>query len=123
VSLFGPYYPPELQRSVNHAERVAELLATPELSAGGEPWVLGRSEEIETYVAAVVADWKAASKTDREAAALIDSYLTALHQGMLAHLEIRQPRCCNTTDPEPEGIAAGEPTLQVVTEPLGYRNG
>ena len=98
VIVFGPHYPPALQRVVNHAERIADLLATPELSAGGEPWVVGRSEEIASYVGVVAADWRAGMTTEDAAAVTIGRYLVELHDGLSLHFGIRQPRCCNTTD-------------------------
>lgn len=98
MTVFGSHYPPALQRAVNHAERLAELLATPELASPDVPWVLGRAEEIAGLVEAVVADWRTGVDDEAEAAAAIDTYVAELHVGLRTHFGIVQPRCCNTTD-------------------------
>ena len=106
-SPFGPHYPSELQRAVNHAERLADLVATAELVSAEQPWALGRSEEIAGYVTLVVADWRAGTKTEAEAAGAVDSYVGELHDSMRRIFGIAQPRCCNTTSTADEGPFSG----------------
>lgn len=121
MDVFGRSYPPALQRSVNHGERLADLLSTPELVSDEEPWALGRPEEIASYIAIVVSDWGAHRKTEAEAAAAIDTYLRELHEGMRRIFGIQQPRCCNTTeglDEEPAFPTDQQRTAVVITEPL-----
>ncbi|HEY1692238.1 MAG TPA: hypothetical protein VGG39_08750 [Polyangiaceae bacterium] len=124
MSVYGPHYPHALQRAVNHAERLARLLSYPELVSADVPWVLGRAEEVESYVGAVVSDWLAGLKTEAGAVEAIDRYLGDLHEGLKVHFEIRQPPCCHMTeevDAEPFPGAENARTVPVVTEVLGER--
>jgi hypothetical protein len=76
---------------VKYAERLAQLLATPEPQSSAVPLVLGGSEEIESYVGAVLVDW--GRRSEAEAPAVIEAYLRDLHIAMQVQFEIPQPRC------------------------------
>jgi hypothetical protein len=50
MSTFGPFYPAALQETVNHAERLCEVLLAYELSPPSNEWAaawtVGRAEEV-----------------------------------------------------------------------------
>ncbi len=71
MSVFGPQYPPELQATVNHAERFAALLTEQEIrrlpsDEDGRAWVTGRGEEVEMTIGFIVADWRAGHRESGE---------------------------------------------------------
>lgn len=81
---FGPFYPPLLQPSVNHAERLAAVLDAAQREARTfcsstaaeerEPahvWLTGRTSEVEAFVAAVVDDWRRGIVSEEEASAAL----------------------------------------------------
>jgi hypothetical protein len=105
---FGPFYPPLLQPSVSHAERLAAVLEVAQSDArtlssstaldDREPaqvWLTGRTSEVEAFVAAVVDDWRRGIVSEEEASAALNSYVSRLHRGVRAHLTNgATPACC-----------------------------
>ncbi|HEY3822057.1 MAG TPA: hypothetical protein VGL81_33050 [Polyangiaceae bacterium] len=98
MNVFGPFYPPALQVVVNHAERLAELLVIHELAPPtqewAQAWMTGRADEIVRFVEDVAGLWQAGKLRDADAAAALDGYLTALHEGLATHLGCEAPSCC-----------------------------
>jgi hypothetical protein len=98
MSLFGPFYPPGLQASINHAERLARVLLQEESSrdrVGSVPeWLIGRAGELERFVEAVVDDWRAGHRPPESVAMAVDAYLGALHEGLAGRVGVRAPECC-----------------------------
>jgi len=98
VNVFGPFYPPALQALVNHAERLSELLAVHELAPPtqewAQVWMTGRADEVVRFVEHVVALWRGGKLKDADAAATLDGYLVALHEGLAKHLSCDAPSCC-----------------------------
>jgi hypothetical protein len=113
MSPFGPFYPPRLQDTVNHAERMCTVLQRAEEGAAraqGSPppaWLIGRAGELEQVVEAVVQRWRAGRHDADVAAATLDEHLEALHDGLAAWLGITAPLCCRgaaaTTETAPLG--------------------
>jgi hypothetical protein len=100
MSPFGPFYPPRLQASVNHAERLARVLLEEEArtveSRHVTAWLVGRADEVERFVEAVVQEWRAGERGPDAAAASLDGYLAALHEGLARRLGVTAPTCCGT---------------------------
>jgi len=95
---FGPFYPSELQAAVNHAERVAALIARVRASprdAEGAAWIAGRAEEIEAVVALVADEWTRAGISVATAARKIDVYVETLHRGLALHFPNASLACCS----------------------------
>ena len=100
MSPFGPFYPPRLQASVNHAERLYGILQEQEeLAAAARStvpaWLIGRAGELEQVVAATVQQWRAGRHRTESAAAALDEHLDALHDGLAAWLGLTSPLCCH----------------------------
>jgi hypothetical protein len=92
MSVFGPFYPADLQRTVNHAERFARAIAR---RADPAVWLVGRADEIEVFVADIVADWRARRLTSKRSAAIVDRYLLDLHRGFVVFArDAVPPPCC-----------------------------
>jgi hypothetical protein len=114
VSAFGPFYPPALQETVNHAERLADLLVAHELSPPmdewAQAWLLGRANEVAQYVEHVVASWRAGRIDGATAAGALEGYLAIVHDGMARHLPHAPRRCCvapdATTRPLPPSLGS-----------------
>ena len=98
MNVFGPFYPPALQAVVNHAERLAELLGVHELAPPtqewAQAWMTGRADEIVRFVEDVASLWREGKLRDADAAATLDGYLVALHEGLARHLRCKAPSCC-----------------------------
>jgi hypothetical protein len=98
MNVFGPFYPPALQAVINHAERLSELLGIHELAPPTQEWALawmtGRADEIVRFVEHVVALWREGTLKDADAAATLDGYLAAVHEGLATHLKCDAPSCC-----------------------------
>ncbi|HEX3346461.1 MAG TPA: hypothetical protein VHS09_17875 [Polyangiaceae bacterium] len=98
MNVFGPFYPPALQAVVNHAERLSELLGIHELAPPthewAHAWMTGRADEVARFVEHVVGQWREGRLPDAEAAATLDGYLVALHEGLSRHLHCADPPCC-----------------------------
>ena len=88
--VFGPFYPPTLQPSVDHAERLWGLVAVHELmppsDAWAKAWVVGRSEEIARVASDILGSWSHGHTTDTEAAAALEGYLRVVHEGLAERL-------------------------------------
>jgi hypothetical protein len=112
---FGPFYPPRLQASVNHAERLVRVLAKEEARvAEGKhvaAWLIGRAGELEQFVRALVGEWRAEKRQEGAAAAVLDGYIAELHVGLAARLGVTGPTCCRTdsvtTETPPKKDEAG----------------
>jgi hypothetical protein len=102
VQIFGPFYPPALQAAVNHAERLAELLGVHELAPPtqewAQAWTIGRADEVVRFVEEVVRRWREGPVRDEDAAATLEDYLAALHEGLAKHLGCTAPSCCADGD-------------------------
>jgi hypothetical protein len=125
VGTFGPWYPGALQSAVSHAERVADLFASRELSAtgsaGARARVLGRAAEIACFVQSVVDDWRRGRLDVAAAALAIDDYLASLHDGFVAWLGLRHRPCCElpeTVRPLPPAVGRSAADNFVVVIPL-----
>jgi len=98
VSVFGPFYPPALQAVVNHAERLSELLAIHELAPPTQEWahawMTGRADEVVRFVEHVVGLWQGGKVREAEAAATLEGYIGALHEGLSKHLGCEAASCC-----------------------------
>jgi len=97
---FGPYYPPRLQRVVDHAERLAQFLTVDRVaSAVGDEWatawLVGRSSEIEQVVRLVLERWWNGDGGETAAIVAIESYLGDLHNGMARHMQLSAAPCCD----------------------------
>ncbi len=111
MTTFGPFYPRRLQELVNHAERMARLLAVEERRNGcgdfREAWLAGRASELERFVEAMIAEWRARKRGAASVIVVLSAYLEELHDGMLLNLGSRGLDCClvgldTTTVPLPE---------------------
>ena len=112
MKTFGPFYPPLLQRAVNHADRSAHLLSALETRAAPDDewaWALptGRASEVERVVEHFARGWRRGDRCEYDAAAALDRYLAVVHAGMRRHLRLAVPACCR------EALAV---TLSPVTE-------
>jgi hypothetical protein len=109
MKVFGPFYPPALQPTVNHAERFCSLLEGYEVSApsreeGFLAWLSGRAGEVARVVESAIADWKGGGSPEA-AATRIEEYLRGLHEALVHHNVVTDqtglPACCvaamNTT--------------------------
>ena len=100
MSPFGPFYPPRLQASVNHSERLARVLLEEEGRSFDAQhvaaWLIGRAGELERFVEASVGEWREGQRGPEGAAAALDAYLASLHEGLARRLGITGPRCCGT---------------------------
>ena len=99
MSCFGPFYPPRLQTSVNHAERLCGILQRQEdlATATRSPppsWLIGRAGELEQVVGATAEHWRSGRHGAETAAAALDEHLDALHDGLAAWLGLTAPPCC-----------------------------
>jgi hypothetical protein len=99
MGIFGPQYPFRLQQVIDHAERFVALLAN--ARARGEPaddqaraWLLGRVEEIETVLGALLADWRGGRLSESAAVAAVSSYLGALHAAAQRHVGTGEEAAC-----------------------------
>ncbi len=104
MPLFGPFYPPRLQRPVYHAERLAAFLARGAQHSHGLPewsrtWLHGRADEIERFVELVASDWRAEACSLEAAASALEGYLEFLHEGLAIHLGLSEPACCVGLEP------------------------
>ena len=115
--MFGPYYPPPLQRVVDHAARLAELLRNGRLvhtpvDDWGTAWMTGRDGEIERFVEATLTARRRGKLDDAGATRSLAAYLASLHDGMARRLRLKRPACCSS------GPATGEPTVPRSVEDL-----
>ena len=100
MSPFGPFYPARLQRSVNHAERLCNVLqrAEEDASMARPPppaWLIGRAGELEQVVATSVQQWREGRQHADTVAARLDEHLDGLHDGLAAWLGLTAPPCCH----------------------------
>ncbi len=97
---FGPFYPPRLQASVNHAERLVRVLEKEEARTTDarhvSAWLIGRAGELERFVEAVARDWRSRKRGPEAAAAVLEAYVAELHVGLAARLGVTGPVCCRT---------------------------
>ena len=116
MKTFGPFYPGRLQGAINHAERVAVLLArleagAPQADEWARAWLIGRASEVERLVEHVATAWRAGEVPELDATVTIDRYLGLLHDGMHRHLALPSPACCEASlaatapSPGPESSA------------------
>ena len=109
MSVFGPFYPTELQAVVNHAERLSDLLTAHELAPPfdewAKAWLVGRANEVVEFALDVTASWRGGALDEASAASALWGYLAALHEGMAKHLAGAPLVCCasdgETTKPAP----------------------
>jgi hypothetical protein len=95
---FGPFYPLVLQAVMNHAERLAELLAqrervTRDFDVGGL-WLTGRAAELQCVAAMIAVDWQEGRLPAAAAAGKLARYVRELHDGLAMHLDVAMPACC-----------------------------
>jgi len=122
MSTFGPFYPASLQETVNHAERLCEVLVAYELSPPSNEWAaawtVGRADEVARFAEHVTASWRGGTLGERDASETLRGYLASVHEGMALHLGRIEPPCCAgdgcTTKPLPPSdgsrtIFDGEP--------------
>ena len=99
MSCFGPFYPPRLQASVNHAELLCTVLLRAEEAAarhGRHPpaWLIGRAGELEQVVVTTIQHWREGRRSPESAAGRLDEHLDCLHDGLAAWLGLTSPPCC-----------------------------
>jgi hypothetical protein len=98
VRVFGPFYPPALQTLVDHAERLADLLAVRELTLPVEEWAqawtMGRADEIVRFTEHVVGLWERLRLGDGAAASMLEGYLAIVHEGLAIYFARKPPSCC-----------------------------
>lgn len=95
MTIFGPFYPSTLQRSINHAERLVEVLIVhQECAKDGEVWLIGRSDEIQCFVLDVAADWQRGRLSEQDAVRAIDDYLDDLHLSLALFYGQDLATCC-----------------------------
>jgi hypothetical protein len=95
MSTFGPFYPARLQESINHAERLVDMLSVhQECAHDGEIWLNGRADEIQCFVLAVAEDWRAGRVGEQAAKRSIDDYLEDLHLSIALYFGQDVPSCC-----------------------------
>jgi hypothetical protein len=100
---FAPFRPGPLRRAVDRAEEVVRELdrATTELRhcaptgprdlSEREVWLMGRAEELETFVSDVLTDWRRGVLVTDDAALIVSRYVEQVHRGMAARLAVREP--------------------------------
>jgi hypothetical protein len=88
---FGPFYPPEIQRHVLHAEKLARVLVRIETKR--DRWSIGRASELSLFVADVLGDWRVERLATADAGATLEAYLAWLHAGVRKRLRAT-PSCC-----------------------------
>ncbi len=103
MSVFGPHYPPELQLTIDHAQRFAALLSqcevrTPPRDERGRAWLTGRSQEVEMVVGFIAADWRAGRLTEAGAVSAVTAFLRAMHGEAERHLRLGPVLTCCTGD-------------------------
>ncbi len=117
---FGPYYPLILQAVMNHAERLAELLARREQGQptpdGGGAWLIGRAAELRCIAGIVAIDWHEGRLSAEAAACKLARYVRELHDGLAMHLDVAMPGCCRGRAEAPRPFGKG--TLGRRTQPL-----
>jgi hypothetical protein len=97
MSTFGRTYPPFLQEAVDHAERFVLLLESIDTRTGrtsAGTWLLGRVEEVECLVGALIEDFRRDRASEAEAAKAVSGYLKALHKGLAIQFGELAPCCC-----------------------------
>ncbi len=97
-----------LQAVLRHAERLAALLfiydlTPPSHDDGARRWLMGRAAEVERYSESVVDDWAAGALDEPAAAATLQGYIDAIHEGLATMLAATSPSCCH---PPPRGRRA-----------------
>jgi hypothetical protein len=101
MSAFGPFYPPLLQRAINHAERISEVLARLPVAGADDAdtaWVVGRVDEIACFVRAVARDWRVGGLDEGRATSVIAAYVDVLHAGLARCLGVETLACCLALD-------------------------
>jgi hypothetical protein len=88
---------------VNHADRLAAVLRRMRImpvEGLSAAWLCGRAEEVELFVATVARSWRLGEVPEKEAAAVVASYLEALHAGLRVHFGEAAVECCDATTRE-----------------------
>ncbi len=94
---FEPFYPRAMRGAANHAESLCALLARLEPRPGdvaARAWLYGRRQEVECFVGQLDCDVRTRRLTEDAAASCLDTYLEALHRGLVAHFDEYSPSCC-----------------------------
>jgi hypothetical protein len=100
MGIFDAQYPFQLQQVIDHAERFVALLSSANAQAQafnevGRAWLTGRTEEVETVLEALVADWQRGQLPERAAVVAVSSYLGAMHAGAARYLGMGpEAPCC-----------------------------
>lgn len=101
MSGFGPFYPPVLQRVINHAERLSCVLDRLPIAVADDAeaaWIIGRAEEVACFVRAVSHDWQAGDLEEARAARAIGAYVDGLHAGLVVRLGVETLACCSVVE-------------------------
>ncbi|MGH7434850.1 MAG: hypothetical protein ACRENE_04180, partial [Polyangiaceae bacterium] len=125
MSVFRGKYPPEMQKVVGHARRLAKLLAELE-QARTDAWFFGRVGELRGVVSLAVADWRSGASDSEAARRAIVSYLDAMHRGASHKLRCGLALACcefddtitsvgEDEDGEPRDPSAGGSRLGLTT--------
>jgi len=123
--VFGASYPPDLQPTVDHADRFRRVVesadATPALPPAARRWLIGRADEMTLVLALLVDDWRAGRKTSAAAAREIGAYIDELHEGARALLGAAAPLTCCDGAATPGGARAAddEAVTRVLVPPVG----
>lgn len=98
MSVFRGSYPSDLQKVVDHAKRLAKLLAQMEQGCS-DAWFFGRAAELRGVVSLAVADWRSGARDSDAASRAIVSYLDAMHRGASRKLRCGLAlECCELDD-------------------------
>lgn len=112
--------PPVLRRAVEEAARLRDELLVDEQLASfyGEwqrAWIVGRADEIARFVEDVRASWRHRRKDEASAAAALQAYLAALHEGLEKNRRGGSPTWCPGLD---DTTANEEDTLRTTVDAL-----
>jgi RNA polymerase sigma factor for flagellar operon FliA len=91
-------YPEELSAVIRHARRLSKLLEQLESRPSASRWFVGRSGELRTLVASVVADWKAGRLDTQQTNESIRSFVDTLHRGAARRLRSAAAFACCRAD-------------------------
>src|SRR5258708_34484907 len=100
MGIFAQKSPQDLRKVIGPARRLSKLLEELEARPTTSRWFVGRSDELRTLVASLVADWKAGRLDSEKTSESIRSYVDSLHHGAARTLRAGMaPSCCRDADP------------------------
>jgi RNA polymerase sigma factor for flagellar operon FliA len=93
-------YPPNLQKVLNHAERLAQVLEGMEAAATSNASVIGRSLELRTVIHCALSDLRAGQSDVERTITSIAGYIDGVHRSVGAGFRMRRMvlECCGPDD-------------------------